>query len=341
MKVLLTVPSLDLKKFKGLARFSLELYERLKNKIEIEVLEVHKPIVNYFKNLYETPLKQLMSKADIIHSTVPESGAFLPFINKKSIVTFHDLIPLKMNIDVATKFKGVQRKLYASFSWKLASKCDIITANSSQTAKEVKTFFGRDAKVINPGIDGKFKPLKIKKEKITLGFFANFSYRKRVDIAIEVFKILKQKIDCKLILAGGKLTTLYQKHFDIKKLTRGLKDVEIIEHVEEKDIVKLYNSFDFFLFPSMYEGFGFPILEAQACGVPVFILKNAEIPKETKKFAIKCKNSKDMAEKILYLIENKKEYKRISKKGRAYSSKFTWEKFAKEYLKIYENLAKT
>lgn len=341
MRILLTVPSLDVKEFKGLARFSLELYERLKDKMNIEILEVYEPKVNYFKNLFHVPLRQMISKADIIHSTTPESGAFLPFLNKKSVVSFHDFIPMKMKVGVTSKTKAIQLRLYTTFLWRLAAHCRVITANSSQTAKEIKDFCGRDAKIINPGVDKKFKPLKRKKgsEKITLGFFSNFSYRKRVDIAIEVFKILKEKIDCRLILAGGRLTTSYQRHFNVEKLLKGLKDVKIVEYVDEKDVVKLYNSFDFFLFPSLYEGFGLPILEAQKCGVPVLILKWAKIPPETKRFAIKCRDVREMSEKILHLVENKKEYRKIARRGEKYASQFTWERFTEEYVEIYESLA--
>ncbi|MEM0480614.1 MAG: glycosyltransferase family 4 protein [Candidatus Aenigmatarchaeota archaeon] len=339
MDLLLVVPSFNVEKFKGLARYSLELYKRIKNKIDVEVYQVYEPKKDYLANLSKVPLKQLLSKAKVIHSTVPESGAFLGYISKlrskKTIVTFHDLIPLKDAVKLKFRFQEFI-KLYTTFMWKNATKSNIVVAQSSQTAQEVEKVFKRKVDyIIPPGVDKKFKPKKVKKEKITLGFFANFSYRKGLDKAIEVFKIVKKKYDVKLIIAGGELQTLYQRQFNVYELTKGLKDVEIVGYVPEEKIVDLYNSFDFYLFPSISEGFGIPILEAQACGIPTLVFEWARIPKEVIEKAIKCKDVNDMAKKIMHLIENKEEYEKIRREGMKYSKKFDWDKSAKKYLDIY------
>ena len=108
----------------------------------------------------------------------------------------------------------------------------------------------------------------------------------------------------------------------------------------EEEIVKLYNSFDFYLFPSLHEGFGLPILEAQRCGVPVLIKRDSVIPQEVRQAAIECDSADEMAEKILYLLNNKDDYRKISIKGQHYASKFTWQKFIKQNLSIYESLVR-
>lgn len=334
MKILLTVPSLDVSSFKGIARISLELIERLKNKVELEIFEVYKPTKNYFKNLTVTPLKQFLSRTQLVHGTCPEVCSFTPFFKKRTVVTWHDFFPLTEKI----KFQEFA-KLYTTFMWGLSAKhSSIVVANSSLTAQQLERVFKRRVLVVNPGVDSRFKPLRVKKEKVALGFFANFSRRKRVDVAVEVFKKLREKIDCKLILAGGELQTFYQFQFDVPKLIEGLPDVEVKGYVPDEKVPLLYNSFDFYLFPSEVEGFGIPILEAQACGIPVFIMENARIPEETSKFTIKCKNAEDMAKKILELLDNRKEYLKIRRKARKYARGFTWENFADRYLEIYESL---
>lgn len=334
MRVLLSLPSLDVPKFKGLAKVSLKLVEGLKDKVDLKVYEAYKEGKSYFKNLTITPLTQLKTKADIYHAVTPENGTFTPFFRKNTVVTIHDFIPYTQDI----KFKDFALA-YTTFMWGLAiKKSKVIIANSSLTAKQIKNIFKRDSIVINPGVDEKFKKMNIKKDKITLGFFANFSFRKRVNVAIEVFKILKKKVDCKLIIAGGELQTIYQKQFNVKKLTKGLEDVEILGYVPEDKVVELYNSFDFFLFPSKIEGFGIPILEAQACGIPTFILSDALIPDEVKAKAIVCDSAEDMANKILELINDKYSYRRISEEGIKYAKKFTWENFIEKHIQIYESL---
>ena len=66
--------------------------------------------------------------------------------------------------------------------------------------------------------------------------------------------------------------------------------------VSEKKIVDLYDSFDAFLMPSLYEGFGLGIIEAQARGLPVIIYKGGKIPKETRKYCMVAKDPKHAAE---------------------------------------------
>jgi glycosyltransferase involved in cell wall biosynthesis len=329
--ILLVVPSLDVAKFKGVAKTSLELTKRLNYD---EIFVVYRNF-SYLNNLTITPLKELLSRADIIHSTVPESASFLPFFFwKKSIVTFHDLIP--MEIGKRLKFKPFANS-YTKIVWKLASKCKCIITNSSQTAEEVRKYYNRKAVVINPGVDERFKPKKVLKDKITLGFFSSFTFRKGVNKAIEVYKLVKKKIDCKLILAGGYSSTFFQRKHSVNELIKGLNDVEVREYVKDEELVDLYNSFDFFLFPSIYEGFGIPILEAQACGIPTLIFESARIPKETRKKAIKCKDINNMANEILTLIDNRKKYNTIRKEGIKYAQNFTWEKFANSHKRIYES----
>ncbi len=342
MKILLVVPSLNVPIFKGLARHSLELVKGLEKIVDLEIYEVHNPTRNYLKNmkylknLTTIPFKQLISKADICHVTSPESGLIALLKRKNMIVTFHDFMPL--NLEILDFKNKLLFKTYITLTWNLAAKAGNIICISTQTAKELKYYFKRDSIVINPYINEKFKPLHINKKKTTIGFFANFSKRKRVNIAIDTFKILKNKVDCKLILAGGYLNSTFQINFNVEEMVEGLNDVEVLGHIPENAIVKLYNSFDFFIFPSIFEGFGLPILEAQKCGVPTFIMRDAIIPKEARKLAIECTSPNDMAIKILNLINNKVEYRKISYRSRLYANTFGPERFIKQHLSAYEKI---
>jgi glycosyltransferase involved in cell wall biosynthesis len=337
LRVLLVVPSLNLLQFKGLARVSVELVKGLHKYVDLEVVEVHKPRNNHFKNLSSIPLKEVTSKADICHAVVPESGAIAFLKRRRMVTTFHDITPLKLSeqLDYRNKYF---LKMYVLLLWNLAARSETVVCDSSQTASEVQTLFNCHPITVNLGVDKKFRPIQRKKEKPTLGFFANFAYRKRVNIAIEVFKNVKRNIDCKLIIAGGNLESMFQNNFNVKKMLKGVSDVEVLGYVPEEKIVQLYNSFDFFLFPSLSEGFGLPILEAQKCGVPVLIKGDATIPREVKKETIECDSADEMAATILYLLNNKGEYNQVSMNGQSYASQFTWEKFIKQHLAIYERL---
>lgn len=342
MKVLLVIPSLDVPKFKGVAKSSSVLLNGLKKYVDLEVFEVYRNDKISFANLTLTPLKELISKANIIHAHVPESAAFFGIIKRfkkiRTVVNFHDLSPIRMPYELSFKFPDLT-KFYTSLMWKGACSSDAIVVNSTDTAEEIETFFGRRADyIITPGVDEKCRPINVKKDKLTLGFFSNFSLKKRVDVAIKVFKILKEKIDCKLIIAGGSMQTVYQRQFDVVKLTEGLASVELLDYVPEEKVAELYNSFDYFLYPSIYEGFGIPILEAQACGVITFVMSDAKIPQEAKAKAVKCSSPEEIANKILYFLGKRNEDKRLREEGIRYASGFSWENYVQKHLEVYEKL---
>lgn len=139
MRVLLVVPSLDVPKFKGLAKVSKALADELpKHGIETEVLEVHKKRKKYLRNITTTPLKELLSRSDIIHATTPESGTFLPFMFwKKSVVTFHDFIPFEMSERLKFKFKFLA-SLYSKFIWGLSARNKVLSQFQPKQQKILK-----------------------------------------------------------------------------------------------------------------------------------------------------------------------------------------------------------
>lgn len=157
---------------------------------------------------------------------------------------------------------------------------------------------------------------------------------------MDAFKLAQKRMDAKLVLAGGKIRTVYQRHFNMPELVKGVAEVETLDHIPESELASLYNSFDVMLFPSSYEGFGLPILEAQKCGVPVLILSDAKIPQEVTKKCVVCRDANDMAAKTLDLLEDPQNRSRISRAGIEYASQFTWENTVKQTLEVYEELLK-
>lgn len=336
-EILLIVPSLDIKKWKGLARYSCYLYRVLSKMFKVDVLEVQKPCKNYFRAILKSTISGTFSKYKIVHSTSPELLFFKLNHNFKKIITFHDFIPfLEQNISTFYKSSLL-------FIYKLnLIKTDVIISNSSLTYNQILNLFNRESIIIHPPVDLKFFKFKrkIPKEKIIVSFVSNFSFRKRVDIAIKVVSLIQDKIDCRLILAGGKLVNSPQTHFNVEELIKKyrIREFEIFEEIDDKLLIKIYRKTHFFLFPSMMEGFGLPIVEATACGIPTLILKKSIIPIEVKKLAIECEDELDMASKILKLCENKKMYIKIQKLKQKYVNNFSLEKFKNKYIKIYENL---
>ncbi len=101
-------------------------------------------------------------------------------------------------------------------------------------------------------------------------------------------------------------------------------------------MVRAYNSFDVFVLPSEWEGFGLPILEAQRCGVPVIVREDAHIPAEVSKCCLKASSEEDMADKIYELLTDADLRQSMTEQGLEYTQQFAWERTAHETLKVYE-----
>ena len=117
----------------------------------------------------------------------------------------------------------------------------------------------------------------------------------------------------------------------------GLEDrVELRRPVPEEELVETYNSFSMLAMTSFQEGFGLPIIEAQACGVPVLTVEGAMIPEEVTRATVKCKDLQDMAEWMDRLQNDDEERKRIVAEGIAHAGTFALERMAEMTVSTYE-----
>ncbi|MEM0476064.1 MAG: glycosyltransferase family 4 protein [Candidatus Aenigmatarchaeota archaeon] len=344
MKVLMVTPEFSIKETKGLARYSYEIHKRLKNFVEIETVfrkHFHKGFLGFiFSILYPNFITLVKGrKYNVIHATSPEL-AFIAsiFYRKKLIVTFHDLFPITHYKKLKYKV-GILTHLLSYIIWKISTRAKIIVANSSLTKKYIDKVFHRknNIVVISEGVNENIKQITEKNHILTLCFVGNLSYRKRVDIAIKLFRKISKKEKCKLIIVGGKLKSLYQVNFNLEKINE--KNIEIYDKVNEEKLIEIYSKSHFLIFPSIIEGFGLPILEAVRCKTLPITFKFSEIPKEVKKFSIECKDLDDAVKKIINLWKNKKRFESIANKFYKLSLNFDWEKTCSKYLKIYKKVA--
>jgi len=108
--------------------------------------------------------------------------------------------------------------------------------------------------------------------------------------------------------------------------------------VEDADLPLLYARADFFVYPSIYEGFGMPILEAMACGTPVITSNCSSMPEVAGDAAllIDPHDVQDMSAKMLELAGSGDLRRSLREKGIGRASQFSWEKTARETLAVYE-----
>lgn len=146
----------------------------------------------------------------------------------------------------------------------------------------------------------------------------------------------KYKLDYGLVMVGR----MDERYQDVPRVIAKLNLQDYIHHVgfvSARDLVKLYNAADLFVLPSLHEGFGFPVLEAMACGTPVIASNVFSIPEIVGDAGILVDplNVDGFTEAMYNILTDEGLRKELSEKGVKRSKLFTWERTAKETLKVY------
>jgi glycosyltransferase involved in cell wall biosynthesis len=234
---------------------------------------------------------------------------------------------------------------------------DKIIAVSKNTKNDIIELFKvkeEKIKVIYPGIDKAFKEIDKKSEKVKLIkekyklpesyllYLGTLEPRKNIIGIIKAYEIFREKnIDFKkykLVIAGGtgwKSNKIFKTH----KKSKYYHDIIFLGYINKKDKSYLYNGAKIFLFPSFFEGFGFPPLEAMACGVPTIVGNNSSLSEAVGDSAIQVNPYKQelVAKAIENLLKDNGLYEKYKEKGLRKSLQFNWDKTYKVYNLIVFN----
>lgn len=271
--------------------------------------------------------------------------------NMKTIVTIHDLafkyfprhFPrkdlLKINLLTGLAIKKADGIIAISES----SKKDILKFYPGTPASKIKVIYhGFDPEVFQKERDlGKEAEIKKRleiKEKYLL-YTGAIQPRKNLEVFIEAFNRLKkgQNPDLSLVLVGEKA---WLSENTLKKAKESPYSADIIMPGKLKfdDLGHLCRGAGMFVFPSLYEGFGIPPLEAMAAKVPVILANNSSLPEVGGEAALyfDAKNPQDLAGKITQVLEDENLRAAMIAKGLEQAKKFSWEKCARETLEYLE-----
>ena len=195
------------------------------------------------------------------------------------------------------------------------------------------------SKIKTSEIQSKFE---IRNSKFLL-FIGRIEERKNISNIVKAFELLKERynIPHKLVLAGKAGYGYDNIKFEIRN-SKFENDVVELGFVSEDEKWELLKKADVFVFPTLYEGFGIPILEAQSVGCSVVASNNSSIPEvigvETQNFAslqlVDPQNPQDIAESIYKLISNESLKNAIIQKGLENVKRFSWDKCAQEIAQI-------
>ncbi|MHB1336538.1 MAG: glycosyltransferase family 4 protein [Candidatus Humimicrobiaceae bacterium] len=316
------------------------------NNINLDTSEIKK---KWAKSSIEGKEK-LLGDVDVIHSTayvVPE------LLKAKLVVTIHDLSFLLFpDLHTEENIRLLMKNLIY-----INSRPNKIICDSEQTKKDLIRFFHvpeEKIKVIYLGVDHIFSDPVLEEKKdiilarhdlIGLNYIltvASIEPRKNFERIIRVFsEIVKDEKygDIYLICAGGAGWRNESIHKLVKE--KGLEDkVRFLGYVEETDLPSIYNGAKFFMYPSLYEGFGLPVLEAMASKVPVLTSNVSSLPEVAGDAAIMVDpySEKEIYSASIRLLGNESLRKELKISGVERSNLFTWESTAFKTLGVYREV---
>jgi len=265
----------------------------------------------------------------------------------KKVITFHDL-----SFEHYPEFFSWRKRAWQKFLMNTreeANRADKIIAVSQSTKNDLINLYKikeNKIEVVHSGVGKEFKLInkdillrdKIREkynlpEKFIL-YFGTIEPRKNLIGLINAFEFIKDE-EYKLVIAGTK-GWLYQDIFKAAHQSKKRNKIIFTGFVEEKDKPYLYNLASLFVYPSFFEGFGFPPLEAMACGVPVIASINSSLPEVVGNagLMINPKNIDELAWSIEIVLDDNVLRESLIRKGIKQAQKFSWQNCAKKTLKV-------
>jgi glycosyltransferase involved in cell wall biosynthesis len=224
---------------------------------------------------------------------------------------------------------------------------DYVIFNSSVTREDAlsladdKQLLLKKSGIVPLGIDRRFASAKgrvQRRGRLVVGYIGSFTYLKNVIFILKTAALLRseRRISFEIYGFGSGREEEELKAYAEKK---GLSNVHFRGVATRDKVVDAYRSFDALMFPSRYEGFGLPILEAQASGLPVLVYRLGRTPEEVTKYCLRVGDEREAALALQKLRANG--YDKIKQKAaKAYALSFSWDKTAQETAAVYRKLCK-
>ncbi len=276
----------------------------------------------------------------------------------KHVMIVHDLIPRIF----PEYLNNWRKKIYQFLSEQAMKRTDKLIAVSHRTEKDIIQHLNIDAKkiaVCHIDVDEIYKnipaPEKVeevlKKYKLEKGYIytgGGLEVRKNTESVLRAYKILLEAYGHaswlpKLVVSGKLMPELAPLVCDVENLVKGLeleKEVIVLGFVAQSDLPVLYREATLFVYPSLYEGFGLPVLEAMNQGTPVITAKTSSLPEIGVDAAVYCNPNEvdDLAMVMKNVLMNEHLRIALSLKGRERASHFSWDKFINKVSNIITTL---
>ncbi|MEH1944251.1 MAG: glycosyltransferase family 1 protein [Nostoc sp.] len=299
-----------------------------------------KPSLSYFEKYFGYP--------DILHGT---NYSVYPCQNSLKVMNIYDLTFIKYPNYTDSVVKTYTKRVKRCLQW-----TDLVLTISESSKKDIIEYLQVDPeKVYVTPLASRYYPNYLSEEvaqilekqanydfsKPYLLFVSTIEPRKNINNIITAFNLLKEKykIEHQLILIGRKGWN-YEPIFAAIENSPWANQIHHLNYLSNELVALFYSKADVFVYPSHYEGFGLPVLEAMTLGVPVISSNTSSIPEVTGDAAILVdpNNPIELGEAILKVISDSQLRQELINKGKARAKLFSWERTAKETLNAYRTI---
>ena len=264
---------------------------------------------------------------------------------RKQIVVVHDLIPYIFR-DQKHKYKFFVYKILPYILRRVKNICVV----SNNTKVDLMRFLNIDENkiiIIYESVDKTveshiqqsydleksllFRKLNIEKYILFVG---SSDKRKNLENVIKAFDIVCEKNKDLSLVVVGFLTDKSQRYY--QGIIKNFEKIKFLGHIDVKELTVLYKNAELLLFPTLYEGFGLPPLEAMACGCPVVVSDKGSLPEVCGDAAIYVDpyDPQSIADGIIKVLSDENLRQKLIQKGFEQVKKFSWEQSVEKFLKV-------
>lgn len=301
------------------------------------------------RNFIELPKLCKEYQLDLLHVQY-----FIPFIRPCPIVTtIHD-ISFEHYKNIFTRSEYIRQKLLIPYAAKKASAIFTVSENAKKDIINIYHISEDKIIVTDNAVNDRFRKLDASdlheeelRGKYGIGpgqyilTVGNLQPRKNLPRLIEAFRkfSIKQR-DYKLVIVGKK-AWMYEDILKSAFQNDTVKDrIILTDYVTDEDLVRLYNAAQCFIYPSFFEGFGIPPLEAMACGVPVIVSNASSLPEVVGEAGVYFDpfSTDDIAAAIEKTVSDEQLRAQLMSAGFERAKRFSWTKSAQKVVETYESV---
>jgi glycosyltransferase involved in cell wall biosynthesis len=293
------------------------------------------------------PIEVVVGRVGLIHATDFVLPPTLP--RTSTLLTVHDLSFVRVPKTADPGLKVYLERVVPDS----VRRADHILADSQATKDDLALFYGVSSErvtVLLSGVDGRFRRVidsglltirsRYKLQRPFILSVGTVQPRKNYIRLIQALVQLRQAgYDIDLVIAGGR-GWLEDPIYETIRNTRMQEHVHFIGFVEESDLPALYSAAECLAFPSLYEGFGLPVVESMACGTPVVTSNISSLPEVAGDAALVVDpyDTDAIAHAIGLLLDDTQLRNQLVRKGYARIGLFSWDESARQLRQIYANM---